>query len=56
MIRDHDKVKKLRKLIKRRNGLSEVLGHILVTKEFVAGERTMIEEIVRGMLHRYEEM
>jgi hypothetical protein len=56
MIRDPDKVKKLRRLIKRRNGLSEVFGHILMTKEFVAGEHTMIEEIVRGMLHRYEEM
>ena len=56
MIRDPDKVKKLCKLIKRRNDLSEVFGHILMTKEFVAWEHTMIEEIVRGMLHRYEEM
>jgi hypothetical protein len=56
MIRNPDKVKKLRKLITRRHGLSEALGHILMTKEFVAGEHTMIEEIVQGMLHRYEKM
>jgi hypothetical protein len=45
---------KIKDLISRRNhGLSEEYGHIIMTKEFLEGEHSLVEEILHDMLQRY---